>query len=278
MQDYKYTYLLMESNLLCQEVTLQEGFVSDNVHVHHNDEFLIVDTESVVEQASSGKFYTIQTPALIWNRTGSFHQITRVLKGDYHCWVISYHKSILTDLPENLVHNDFLQDCDLLSIPLNPQQLEELKRIMVPMRPPGTPQFQRLMYLLSLFDKIGPWAVECPQLLKSSNNPHYVFQLASKIQDLGWEMQSLEDLAQGFFVSKTKLKSDFKRIIGMPILAFRRQVQLQNACALLETTKMDMAQIAGECGFSDESYFIRVFRKQYGITPGTYRKKFRKQR
>lgn len=274
MQNYKYNYMAIEGNLLCQEVDLPEGFEGDNIHVHHNDELLFVDTHCVVEQVSSNHVFQITCPALIWSRTGVFHQIIRVTEGSYHCWVISYHQSLLADLPRSLVHDQFLQNCDLFSMPLDDRQVEELRRIMVPMRPRGTPQFQRLMYLLSIFDKVSPWAAECSRVLRSAGSPHYVFALAEQLQDLSRDMPNLDTLAQAFFVSKSKLKSDFKRILGMPILAFRRLVQLQAAKALLETTDMDISQISDACGFHDESYFIRVFRKQYALTPGAYRRQF----
>ncbi|MBQ7246396.1 MAG: helix-turn-helix transcriptional regulator, partial [Firmicutes bacterium] len=33
-----------------------------------------------------------------------------------------------------------------------------------------------------------------------------------------------------------------------------------------------VAEIAAECGYSDQSYFSRAFQKQYGTTPLEYRK------
>lgn len=276
MRNYNYAYLPIESNLLCQEVSLPCGFDSNNVHVHHNDELLVINTVGSVQTVSNGTSYTVKTPALIWNRTGVFHQITRVFEGDYHCWVISYHNRLFTELPRQLRHDHYLANCDMLSVPLTDSQVQALVRLMACMRPKGTPQFQRLMYLLSIFDMMANWIPDSKQVIRASGTPHHVFQLASQLQDLSWEMPSLDALAQQYFVGKTKLKNDFKKIIGMPILSFRHHVQLQTACALLETTKMPLAQVAGECGFSDESYFIRVFRKQLGITPGAYRKQFKK--
>ena len=53
---------------------------------------------------------------------------------------------------------------------------------------------------------------------------------------------------------------------------FRMQIQLQSAKFMLINTKQSLAQIAVACGFTDESHLIRAFRKEYGITPGTFRK------
>lgn len=272
MRYYDYTYLPVESNLLCQDVSMPLGYDNNNIHVHHNDELVFINSVGTVTAVSHGQAYALKTPALLWNRTGVFHEITQVLEADFHCWVISYHNQLFAELPRHLRHDHFLDDCDMLYLPLQDSQVRTLTQLMACMRPKGTPQFQRLMYLMSLFDMMSGWVPECCQVIRTSGTPHYVFQLASQLQDLSWEMPSLDELAQQYFVGKTKLKNDFKKIIGMPILSFRHHVQLQTACALLETTDLDMSQIAGQCGFSDQSYFIRLFRKHYGITPGVYRK------
>lgn len=49
------------------------------------------------------------------------------------------------------------------------------------------------------------------------------------------------------------------------------QMRINRARALLARTEKSLAQIALECGFSDQSYFTRVFRKYAGKSPGEYR-------
>ena len=93
-----------------------------------------------------------------------------------------------------------------------------------------------------------------------------------------WHLQSesesptLEDLCQAFHISPTKLKTDFKRFTGMPVMAYRNRIRLEKARVMLTTTPMPQAQVAYACGFADESYFIRAFKKHYGITPAVCRK------
>ena len=48
-------------------------------------------------------------------------------------------------------------------------------------------------------------------------------------------------------------------------------LRVDRACQLLVRTDTPLAQIALECGFGDQSYFTRVFRKRMGRTPGDYR-------
>jgi AraC-like DNA-binding protein len=49
------------------------------------------------------------------------------------------------------------------------------------------------------------------------------------------------------------------------------RLRVDRACQLLVRTDAPLAQIALECGFGDQSYFTRVFRKRTGQTPGGYR-------
>ena len=272
MQNYEYIYLPGGNSFYYTEVFYPEGHTDRTMHAHERDELLIIDTPGSIQFASNGSFYKIHTPAAVWIRAGVFHQTLEVCEGNFHCAVIYHHEKLFSDLPAQLVHRDFLSGCDVLTLALSGQQVEELMQLVKPMRSKGCPQFQRVMLLLCLFDRLSGYVARGGQTLRPGNAPHYVFRLAAQMQDLQWQMPSLEQLAHQYFVGQSKLMADFKNIFGMPILTFRRHVQLQAAKILLEMTAMDLAQIAEECGFTDDNYFIRVFRKHYGITPGTYRK------
>ena len=53
---------------------------------------------------------------------------------------------------------------------------------------------------------------------------------------------------------------------------FVRKVRLHRAKALLQSTDRPIADVAYEVGFSDPSYFSRVFGKEFGTTPSALRK------
>jgi hypothetical protein len=52
----------------------------------------------------------------------------------------------------------------------------------------------------------------------------------------------------------------------------RRPNVFQQACLLLIETSASISEIAKACGFDDEFYFSRCFRRQFGSPPRTYRK------
>lgn len=52
-----------------------------------------------------------------------------------------------------------------------------------------------------------------------------------------------------------------------------RKMRIEKAIALIETTAYSFTEIAYLTGFSDQSHFTRIFKKQTGENPSTYRKK-----
>ena len=272
MDNYNYTYTPYCNNLVCRQTVVPEGFVNQTLHVHHSDELGIYESSGFCRVVSNGQEFTVQPPAVIWNRAGAFHELTEVRGGSLQYYGVDYHSRLFSKLPKDLIHTGFLEGCDFFVLPLTQEQLQELKPLLTAMLPKRTPQFEKLTILLCMLHKLERWAHESEQVIRSNAVPHYVFQLAHQLQDLSRPMGNIEDLAQQFFVGKTKLKADFKKVFGIPILAYRRRIQLQTAKALLETGHNEIAQVAAECGFQDESYFIQVFRKYYGVTPGAYRR------
>ena len=55
-------------------------------------------------------------------------------------------------------------------------------------------------------------------------------------------------------------------------------LRVNRARHLLETTDLSISDIAQTCGFYDHSHFVRVFRRERGVTPGEYRQQHRSRR
>jgi AraC-like DNA-binding protein len=81
---------------------------------------------------------------------------------------------------------------------------------------------------------------------------------------------SLAGLACLAGVSRFHLLRSFVRQTGLTPHAYLRQRRLSLAKPMLRT-KMPLSMIAQDLGFADQSHFTRVFKRQFGITPGQYR-------
>ncbi len=83
---------------------------------------------------------------------------------------------------------------------------------------------------------------------------------------------SVKELASQVYLSETHFRRIFQQAFGVSPIAFLRKRRIDRACVLLRTTDMSVKEIVQQCGFSDTSFFSRVFHKIAGLTPATYRR------
>lgn len=62
---------------------------------------------------------------------------------------------------------------------------------------------------------------------------------------------------------------------GITLRQYVIQYRLKYAKRLLELTERSMADIAEACGFTDASYFAKIFKSTFGMTPKEYRNSFK---
>ncbi len=78
-----------------------------------------------------------------------------------------------------------------------------------------------------------------------------------------------ESLCSRFHISRSYLFTISKKYFGMGISEYIKNKRLSLACEYLSSGKKPAA--ASElCGFSDVSYFFKVFKSELGVTPGEY--------
>ncbi|WP_042163668.1 AraC family transcriptional regulator [Paenibacillus gorillae] len=65
-----------------------------------------------------------------------------------------------------------------------------------------------------------------------------------------------------------------KHYSGMSPLKFRHHLQIERAKRLLTHSELSLVKIGEQCGFNDNNYFIRLFKRQTSFTPGEYRKRY----
>ena len=84
---------------------------------------------------------------------------------------------------------------------------------------------------------------------------------------------SLDELARTADVHPARLARGFRRGFGESVGERVRRLRLEAARAALERPGSDLAQVAAEYGFADQSHLTRAFRAAYGVTPGAYRRR-----
>lgn len=94
--------------------------------------------------------------------------------------------------------------------------------------------------------------------------------LLNYIHDHLTEDISLSDLARQACMSRSALIRQFHRSYGCTPLSFILNRRVELARKLLSEGQLQVKHVAFECGFQDVNYFIRLFRKRTGITPGRF--------
>jgi DNA-binding LacI/PurR family transcriptional regulator/AraC-like DNA-binding protein len=79
-------------------------------------------------------------------------------------------------------------------------------------------------------------------------------------------------LADSVNVSEDYLTRIFHKEMGLPLWDYLNRYRIFLSAELLQQTDDTIQEIANRCGFQDQAYFCRVFKKIYGVSPGQMRK------
>lgn len=79
-------------------------------------------------------------------------------------------------------------------------------------------------------------------------------------------------LSHRFCLAPTSLKTGFRRQYGQPVHTWLRCRRLERAAELLRSSELGVLEVAQAVGYNSASQFGAAFQRQYGVTPGQYRK------
>ena len=88
--------------------------------------------------------------------------------------------------------------------------------------------------------------------------------------DPGMDMETLYGMS---FISASSLQRPFEARFGISPKQYLNKLRMNRALELLMENKLSVKEIALVCGFSDEKYFSRAFKKKYGYPPSHFCKK-----
>jgi AraC-like DNA-binding protein len=106
-------------------------------------------------------------------------------------------------------------------------------------------------------------------------NPDNMF--LKRVQDVIYtnmknEQFGVEDLSRELSLSRTQLYRNVVSLLGMPPKQLIQKQRLNEAYKLIKNSSESIAEIAFNVGFSSPSYFIKVFKEEFGITPSKLRR------
>jgi AraC-like DNA-binding protein len=111
---------------------------------------------------------------------------------------------------------------------------------------------------------------------KSNKVPDWAKELKSIIQDhIDTNLSlSLKVISENLNVHPSYLSREFSKYFDdLSFGDYIRKLRIEKATTLLTGSQYSLAEIAYITGFSDQSHFNRIFKKNIGITPSQYRRK-----
>jgi len=116
----------------------------------------------------------------------------------------------------------------------------------------------------------------CSEIKKLHNQQH-----SSTVRKAIYYMQlnlgntlSVNTIAEELHISADHLSKLFKNETGTTITNYIMSERAKKAAELLLSTKLTIQAISAYEGYTDNNYFVKVFKSQYGKTPSEYRKKY----
>ena len=98
-------------------------------------------------------------------------------------------------------------------------------------------------------------------------------EMVSYIQQNFTGKISLKEFGEQFHLSEKYISRYFKEHFHITLSQYITHLRLEHAKQLLQDTDIPVTEIAMQSGYQNVSYFIRSFKKTYGVSPLKYRKK-----
>jgi signal transduction histidine kinase/ligand-binding sensor domain-containing protein/DNA-binding response OmpR family regulator len=106
----------------------------------------------------------------------------------------------------------------------------------------------------------------------SGQDKHFMEELYKLMEEeLSNSELDVTRITKLLLISRTKLYYKIKGLTGETPSNFFRTYKLNRAAELLKSGKYTISEIADKCGFSTQSHFSVVFKKQFGVTPSEYK-------
>jgi AraC-like DNA-binding protein len=96
--------------------------------------------------------------------------------------------------------------------------------------------------------------------------------LAKKIAKDSSKNYSLDKISKTSGISQAKLQEGFKFLYARTVSEYIRHARLEDARDLMHNSNLNISQIVYSIGFTSRSYFSKIFKEKYGISPNEFKK------
>ena len=114
-------------------------------------------------------------------------------------------------------------------------------------------------------------------LIDQTAYPAWLKEFLRRFTNLGYIQGGIDKLMENISYDQSYVCRVFKKYTGQTITEYLNKMRLNCARTFLSHTNMSIANIVEEIGLSNYSYFVKLFKKNYGLTPIQYRLQTKKR-
>lgn len=231
--------------------------IYSQLHWHSSPELLFV-TEGEITVNCDGVFTVFYPNEIAVIGGNRLHQIFSVTEAAaYYCLILD--EGVCFDFPEITNKSD-----DRQAVALFKKIIEEMEH--------RAPFYREAVkgYSLSLYSLLCRRSDNFAGAEKSSAGTKKVAlvkQAAKLIYENYQKPLSLEAIADTLGISKYYLSHIFKEISGSTVTEHLNYIRCKNAGVMLKSGKYTVSEAAYASGFSNLSYFSRIYKKTMGVLP-----------
>lgn len=110
-------------------------------------------------------------------------------------------------------------------------------------------------------------------LLENVDNSRIVQKIINLVEKEYRHDISLNYIADSVNLAPAYVSYIFKKETGKTLIKYITDIKMAKAKILLEEGNLKIVEVARECGYDNQSYFNRLFKNYYGITPKQFRER-----
>ncbi|MEM1336703.1 MAG: helix-turn-helix transcriptional regulator [Bacteroidota bacterium] len=106
-----------------------------------------------------------------------------------------------------------------------------------------------------------------------NNLPYWARELRNVLNDRWSEQIPLNELSDTLGIHRITISKYFKKYFHCTYGEYTRRLKIDRSIPLVKDSKMSLTEVAVHCGFTDQSHFIKNFRKSTGFLPKNFRRR-----
>jgi len=258
----------------------------DNFHIHPYSEILIITEGSIFFQAER-KIFEMQKGDLVLIAPCLVHDISVPRNAEKN--IIHFHRNlferyIIQQKEKNNILNISNNGYYIYRRKSGIKEIDDILKYAMQRLPQWYRCPDRSLAKQNTAAFLGELILLLFQFRRHLPHKHFPNNEMNKFDSIIWEILQyieqnvtksidLQFIASQFDFEYSAISRYFKKKTGYCFKDYLNNLRVQMAETLISTSDAPLTEIAFSCGFNSQSYFIEVFRKHKGMSPGEYRKK-----